>query len=432
MRIGIRPDLDGGGGIYQYSLAMLSALRALRPSRDDQYIVFAPKGLEPVVRSAVGPDWPIVPPVPPVLRRGLRETVVGLPGIGAAASAWKTLKTLSGKPPHHNPDAIRRKPRQGDWFRHWGIDLVVYPSPDPLSFEAGVPYIMAIHDLQHRLQPEFSEVSADGEWERREYLYRNGVRHALVLVADSEVGKQDILNFYGQHGATADRTIVLPFLPPTYLSTRDLATERQRVQSTYRLPDRYLFYPAHFWPHKNHARIVRALEALRQRYGLRIPIVFCGAYPDDTRRQTFDEMMRCVRHFGLDSTVSCLGRVPDSDMSGLYAGATALVMPTFFGPTNIPVLEAWLFGCPVLTSDIRGTREQAGDAAILVDPRSVEAIADGIHRLWTNPQLCGVLAERGRQRLETYTRNDYCHRLMEILEKGKARVRSEKPGNGMS
>ena len=51
--------------------------------------------------------------------------------------------------------------------------------------------------LQHRLQPEFPEVSANGEWEWREYLFRNGARYATLLLADSEVGKEDILNFYG-------------------------------------------------------------------------------------------------------------------------------------------------------------------------------------------------------------------------------------------
>ena len=100
------------------------------------------------------------------------------------------------------------------------------------------------------------------------------------------------------------------------------------------------------------------------------------------------------------------------------------VMPTFFGPTNIPVLEAWAFGCPVLTSDIRGVREQAGDAAVLADPRSVEAIADGIYQLWTDENLRRTLADRGRQRLSTYTPDDYRRRLMEILEEAKARVRT--------
>ena len=101
--------------------------------------------------------------------------------------------------------------------------------------------------------------------------------------------------------------------------------------------------------------------------------------------------------------------------------------PTFFGPTNIPVLEAWTFGCPVLSSDIRGVREQAGDAAFLVDPNSVEAIADGIYRLWTNEALRRTLADQGRQRLAAYTPEDYRRRLIEILEEAKTRVRSEKP-----
>jgi hypothetical protein len=94
-----------------------------------------------------------------------------------------------------------------------------------------------------------------------------------------------------------------------------------------------------------------------------------------------------------------LGYVPDEDMSGIYAEAVALVMPTFFGPTNIPPLESWAFGRPVLSSDIRGIREQIGNAGVLVDPRSVEAIAEGIFRLWTNEHLCKELADRGRQRL---------------------------------
>ena len=101
-------------------------------------------------------------------------------------------------------------------------------------------------------------------------------------------------------------------------------------------------------------------------------------------------------------------------------------MPTFFGPTNIPVLEAWAFGCPVLTSDIRGIREQVGDAAVLVNPRSVEAIADGIYRIWMDQNLGRMLGERGRQRLATYGPDDYRRRLIEILEEAKTRVRSEK------
>src|SRR5438046_4508110 len=119
-------------------------------------------------------------------------------------------------------------------------------------------------------------------------------------------------------------------------------------------------------------------------------------------------------------------------MGPLYSQAACLVMPSFFGPTNIPVLEAWAFGCPVLTSDIRGVREQVGDAALLADPTSVESIADGLHRLWTDRELGRTLSDLGRRRLATYTPEDYVRRLIEIVEQGEERVRSEKAAHAKS
>jgi len=98
------------------------------------------------------------------------------------------------------------------------------------------------------------------------------------------------------------------------------------------------------------------------------------------------------------------------------------VMPTFFGPTNIPILEAWASGCPVITSDIRGVRDQAGEAAVLVNPRSVDAIADGIYQVWTNEALRRRLIENGRERLNAYTFDDFCERLRAILDNMQARV----------
>src|SRR5439155_10489593 len=113
------------------------------------------------------------------------------------------------------------------------------------------------------------------------------------------------------------------------------------------------------------------------------------------REQTFHETMSLSCQLGIGKDIHYFGYVPDEDMSAMYAEAEALVMPTFFGPTNIPILEAWAFGCPVLTSDIRGIREQVNDAAVLVDPRSVESIAEGLYRLWADENLRRTLVEGG-------------------------------------
>ena len=116
-------------------------------------------------------------------------------------------------------------------------------------------------------------------------------------------------------------------------------------------------------------------------------------------------------------------------MSALYSEAAGLAMPTFFGPTNIPVLEAFAVGCPVLTSDIRGIREQTDGAAILVDPRNSEAIADGLRRLLTSSDEREALVRRGREVLSKYTPEDYRRILKRALADTKARVReARQPG----
>src|SRR5947199_9566940 len=94
----------------------------------------------------------------------------------------------------------------------------------------------------------FQEVSANGEREYREYLFRNGARHATLLIADSDVGKEDIVNFYGSYGVTPQRVKVLPFLAASYLAVEVCESERQRGRTGYHLPDRYWLCPAHFSP----------------------------------------------------------------------------------------------------------------------------------------------------------------------------------------
>jgi glycosyltransferase involved in cell wall biosynthesis len=431
MRIGVVPNLNpSAGGIYQYSLTMLRALYEWKEGTcDDEFVVFAADLLHPALVSLNGRNWSVnslMPVQPPSVREQTVNVLRRIIGEGPHREAWRWLRgvTQQAKATVPDPDLVRHRPDRSRWFHRWAVDLMLYPTPNPLSFETGIPYVMAIHDLQHRLQPEFPEVSVNGEWERREYVFRNGTRSATLLLADSEVGKEDILNFYGSHGVTSDRVKVLPFLPACYLGVDVSESERQRVRTTYHLPERYLFYPAQFWPHKNHARIVQALGLLKQERHQTVPVVFCGSHSGEIRQHAYEHVMSLSFQLGLEEEVHYLGYVPDEDMSGIYAGAVALVMPTFFGPTNIPPLESWAFGRPVLSSDIRGIREQIGDAGVLVDPRSVEAIAEGIFRLWTNEQLCKELADRGRKRLRSYTPDDFRSRLVGILEEAKTRIHS--------
>lgn len=324
---------------------------------------------------------------------------------------------------------------QPDWFtahldrsleprlRELGVDWVFQLSQSPFVFSTQRPFVMPIHDLQHRLQPEFPEVGSAAEIAFREYLYRNACRFATLILVDSEQGKADVLRFYGDV-IGEDRIRILPFHPPIRAAALPDDAELRRVAAAYRLPPRFFFYPAQFWRHKNHHLIVQALRLIRDRSGEAIPVVLCGAYTDAVRAATFIEVMALAEELGVRDQIHYLGWVPDRDVPALYRLSAGLVMPTFFGPTNIPALEAWHYGRPVITSDIPGLREQTGDGGLLVDPRAPDQLADAMLRLWRDDSLAAELAERGRARLAAYRWEDFVARVAAIVDEAGARLRA--------
>ena len=381
--------------------------------------------LAPGIDASVAPPGvhyqPIGVPPPGMSPSGARRWL----GTGRVSNAlrwiWKEVRGLAADATP-DPDRLRSSPVVGAWADREHIDWLLYTTATSVAFEAGRPYVAPVHDLQHRLQPHFPEVSNDGERERREYLFRNLTRHATLILVDSDVGREDVLEFYGPFGVEPDRVKVLPFRPPSYLAPEVSEAERARVRAALHLPERYLLYPAQFWPHKNHLRLVEAVGQLKQR-GEEVHVVLCGSHTGPYRELTFAQMTAAADRLGVTAQVHLPGYVPDDAMSALYAESSGVLMPTFFGPTNIPVVEGWAFGKPVLSSDIRGVREQVGEAGLLVDPTSVEAIAEGVRRLWTDAELCAALVARGRQRLADQSPADFDGTFAAILREAGERVR---------
>ena len=193
---------------------------------------------------------------------------------------------------------------------------------------------------------------------------------------------------------------MLPFVPPPYLD-RPSDTDVAGVAVSLGLGERYLLFPAQFWPHKNHRRVVEAVADLH-RSGHDVSVVLTGSATGEIRSQVLRELRDLIDANRIARLVRILGYVDDATMACLYAGATGVLLPTFFGPTNIPVIEAWAMGVPVLSSDIRGIREQCGEAALLVDPTSVEAIAEGIRSLWFDETMCRNCDSRYRAASELH------------------------------
>lgn len=289
--------------------------------------------------------------------------------------------------------------------RDLGIHIMWFICPDYREFD--IPYIFTPLDLQHRLQPWFPEVSITGEWHGREKFYATAISAASMVLVGTAAGKAEVVQFYR---VPEERVKVIP-LPTPAFALRSPADCGRGVLGKFNIPEQYLFYPAQFWPHKNHVGLLLAVNRLRREYGIKVPVVFVGS---DMGNLQYVRLV--VNELDLVEQVHFLGFVSREDLVGLYRNAFALTFLTFFGPDNLPPLEAFALGCPVIASKVSGVEEQLGDAALLVDAKNEKEIADAIKRLREDPMLRDSLVSRGRARASKWTACDYIKRVLSLVD----------------
>ena len=264
-----------------------------------------------------------------------------------------------------------------------GIDLIYFLTPSPVAAcLQSLNYIFTVWDLCHRDFPEFPEVRDFGEFEQRELLYKSTLGKAYLIIADSDELKQKIVFHYK---IDPSRIIIMPFQPaPACVSQNDSKKDGEALLQ-YNLTPGYLFYPAQFWSHKGHVRLLEALAIFRERNSHLPQTVFVGGDTGNLKVVT-----AMVHKLGLENAVRVLGFVPDMHIPSLYRGASALVMPTYFGPTNLPPLEAMSLGVPIIYP--RHLSDQCGDSAIYFDVDDAASFCEAIEHV-----LCKLDRSHGRR-----------------------------------
>ena len=372
------------GGAYQYSQSVLDALSSFPRDRFAVVVGYA----SPIWASALKELELSTFPIHSVLWKLLSSKRICeyLP-----ISLWRSYGPLLS-------DITRQLLRQR-------CDAWIFPAQETWTYLLPVPSLGTIFDLMHRYERRFKESSGYGLYRCREKHYRNMCRWSKGVFVDSEVGKHHVMESYG---LDADRIHVLPFVSPKYRGT---PTALEAFNARYTLPRKFFFYPAQFWEHKNHKALVYAAAVLKREVP-DLNLVFAGY-----KKNGYPSTIELVRHLDLANNVHFLGYVPDWDMPELYRKARALLMPTFYGPTNIPPLEAMALGCPVAASRIYGMPEQLGDAALLFDPSSVAQIAQAMKSLWSDDDLCIELSRRGLIQSSRWNQSHFNQRLQDIMEK---------------
>lgn len=385
------------GGIYQYNLSMLEAVAALPR---DRYSVVAACASEHWLEEAAALD---VAPLRVSISAGEVRAGQVWRAMGLSMGVWRAINPWF----HSLTKALRRE----------ACDLWIFPSQDRWIYQLPVPALGVVHDLMHRYEQRFPEICSPLQYRRRDYHYAQICRWAKGVLVDSRVGQAQVCESYGIDPGKAH---VLPFVAPKYMRAPG---SPPGFDARYRLPERFIFYPAQFWEHKNHKGLIQAVHHLKDRVP-DLKLVLVGS-----KKNGYESTARLVRDLGLEDRVTMLGYVPDADMPEIYRRARAMVMPTFCGPTNIPPLEAFTVGCPVALSHAYGMPEQVGESALTFDPNSVEAIADAITRLWTDDRLNRELSERGLRHAQGWNQAHFNVRLREILDQvlGKELQRTISP-----
>lgn len=364
------------GGVYQYSLSILSSLESYDKTKykvtvfihNEDWIKHLPNNFDIVLTS-----------------RTLVSKLFGrlYPLLDRYLGGAKRFA------PYFNPLVAE--------INNSGCDLVIFPSQDALSYQVTKKSLVAIHDLMHRYEPHFEEYQ-HGEFDRRERHYSLICKYASGILVDSNIGKSHVLESYQPPDS---KVHILPFVPPFYL----LDAVNVNVKKKYSLPDSYIFYPAQFWEHKNHINLLLAQKRLKDE-GLDIHLVLVGS-----KKNNYTKVLREIGLLGLQDNVSILGYVSNDDMASLYQSAHATVFVSLLGPTNIPPMEALLVGSPLICSNVYGMPDQVNGAALLVDPKSPVDIAEKIKHSFTNCESAIGRVAQGLNVIESYGVIEFAGRL---------------------
>ncbi len=288
-------------------------------------------------------------------------------------------------------------------YRKMDFDLVhsvcSYTFPDLTSF----PNVLTVHDLQHVHYPEFFTPERQAE---RDGLYRASCVAARHIICISEFTRQDLHRCYG---VPLERMTTIWNIPSRAAWIATDAAQARSLLEGMGITGRYFFFPAHGWPHKNHARLVEAFGQIVKDLPADVRLVFTGRpFPADHPARA------AIAEHHLEKRVVHLGYRSPLEMRALYRNALALVFPSLFEGFGMPVAEAMIAGCPVACANTTSLPEITGDAAITFDPLNTAEMAAAMLRLAHDDTLRADLAAAGARRSTLFSARHSAIRTLSI------------------
>ena len=220
-------------------------------------------------------------------------------------------------------------------------DLIIFLGPSQMSkFCEEVAFISNIWDLDHKKNSQFPEHNLNNIYEHKEKLFKEIVTRAFKILVPHKSNKNDLINFYK---ADENKVIVqnfIPMLPTIYNENKHNKELYKNLFKKFNLPlDKIIiFYPAQFWAHKNHKYIIDAAEILKKENNKKYLFIFCGG-----NKGNFKYIKDLISKKLLGDFVKIHTFLTDDEVISFYLNSHGVIMPTYCGPTNLPIYEAFYF-----------------------------------------------------------------------------------------
>lgn len=288
-----------------------------------------------------------------------------------------------------------------------GVEMLFNPKYS-LPLTGSIPGVFVCHGLDWYVMPQWSKFT---DRLSHKHLIPRYARKAKRVIAVSETARQHMHEYLD---------VPLEKIDTVYLGLDEdfrVPQEPSRLAATrerFKLPQRYFLYCGQIYPPKNFGRLIEAFAKLAP--SCDVDLVVAGTH-------TFlaEEEIASIDRLGLTDRVHRLGWVDHDQLPALYRMAEAHVMPSLYEACPSPPLEAMASGCPVVTANRHGTAEIAGEAALLVDPESVESIADGMRAVLDDQPLRERLIAAGYERQREFTWKRCAEQTLASLERAAAR-----------
>ena len=265
--------------------------------------------------------------------------------------------------------------------------------------------VVTIHDCIHLMFPQYLPNRLGYAYARSSMF--TATRQAARVLTVSEASKRDILRFFDIppdkveviHNAIDER-----FLTPPDEATTD------RVRQRYQLDHPFVLYVGNIKPHKNLERLIAAFGLVRPHGPDGLKLLIIG---DEVSK--YPSLRQMVHRHQLDKHVRFLGFQPQELLASFYRLSSVFAFPSLYEGFGLPPLEAMACGTAVVTSNVSSLPEVAGDAALLVDPYDVDALAAGIARA-LEPAVRADLVARGAVRARQFSWAHAVGRIRQVYQ----------------